>query len=317
MSFYDSSYFMRLELSIRYSFHSLGLIGNILLFFVYSQPSLRRLSVSIYFRCLAVMSSWQILFFFLIIPNFNRLALSSQVFYKIISYVSELCLPILSWLEVAATLDRFLTILFSMRVKFIKKKSIQLAIVASVIIYNMIFYSCILFKLEIPNLENIFTFLAFRETMNMMNLYNSSIVPFAIMILLSIATFSGVLRAHIRMKSSSSNVRRTNNRTLVRDIKFGATLVVLNLFYFIFIVFYRLQDYIDINPFYNHSMVYRVFEIIQRDLSQYYYQISFFIQIAVNSLVRKETLSLAKRVLSIFPYFRNILQDSIRSNRSN
>lgn len=153
MTFYDSSYFMRIELSIRYSFHSLGLVGNILLFVVYSQPSLRRLSVSVYFRCLAVVSSWQILFFFLTLSYWNQLALSSQASYKIITYISELCLPTLSWLEVAATLDRFLSILFSMRVKFLKKRSIQFTVVASVLVYNMLFYSCVLFKLEIPNLD--------------------------------------------------------------------------------------------------------------------------------------------------------------------
>lgn len=133
------------------------------------------------------------------------------------------------------------------------------------------------------------------------DLIDGSVVPFVAMFFLSLSTFVGVLRAHRRIRSSAlSQVQQHgSNRTLIRDLRFGATMLVLNVAFFVCMVFWRLNYCLSLNPF-DDIFANRVFTTILGDLFVYYYFLNFFIQLAVNNLVRKEVWSLFKKNFSFF-----------------
>lgn len=288
--------YYRVEKIFRCSMHTFGLVGNSLMFVVYhSGGNLHQLSVSIYFRCMAIVCSCQNVYFLFWIEYLCRLSSRSELFYKLFNYVQNLFVSIAVWLEVAASLDRFLTIVFPIHVAFIKKPLVQRIIIAMVVFYNMGFYSCILVKMNYRVEEKDYESQAnFMNTLYVMDLANSSAVPFAIMFVSSVATFVGVVRSHRRAKSLG---RLTNSqRILTRDMKFGVTLIVLNALFFSFNSIYRLNNVVHINPFdpRRQTVMFFVFASIISNLSEYYYSLNFYVQFSVNSLVRKQILKHAR-----------------------
>lgn len=121
-------------------------------------------------------------------------------------------------------------------------------------------------------------------------LVNSSVIPFAIMLVASVATFVGVLRVHRRMKSSLGRRRDDSQRRLVQDIKFGVTMIVLDVLFFICVGLNLARYTININPFNRHTqrLASHIFILVLMNLSDYYYWLNFYIQLAINSVLRNE-----------------------------
>lgn len=302
--------FYRAEKIFRFSMHTFGLVGNSLMFVAYHTGSLRQLSVSIYFRCMAIVCSCQNVYFLLWIEYLCRLSSRSELFYKLFNYAQNLFVCISVWLEVAASLDRFLTIVFPIHVSFIKKPLVQRIVIAMVVFYNMAFYSCILVKMNYRVEEKDYESQAnFMNTLYVMDLANSSAVPFSIMFVSSVATFVGVVRSHRRAKSLGRLT--SSQRTLTRDMKFGVTLIVLNALFFSFNSIYRLNNVAHINPFdpRKQTVMFFVFASIISNLSEYYYSLNFYVQLWVNSLVRKQ---ISKLVVVNFIKFKTFLWDKNR-----
>lgn len=301
--------YLQIESLMSKTIRSIGLIGSVLMFAVYSQQSLRRLSVSVYFRYMAIVCFTSNVFSFIQFDPSNpskNFFFDFKVIYKISNFLTNLLVPISVWLEVLASLDRLVTILFPFRFKWIQNTYIQLVTIASIVIYNMLIY--------VYNLiERYFLFDIFQIARNVRNqkkleniirivdLMSSSVVPFIIMLGSSIVIFVGVVRVHRRIKSSSIMFGiSSSQRRLLRDIKFGLSMIILNVLFFIFIVAYRLHNLFHLNPFDEdtHIIYFLFFNKFFSDLSEYYYLINFYIQILVNSLVRKELFSICNRLIN-------------------
>jgi hypothetical protein len=125
--------------------------GDILLFKVYSTKMIRKLSVSFYFKSMALISlmnkfNWITSFY----NNLNQLFFRYKInFYfedhHIVSckifYYSFYTLPsIFIWLQAAASFDRMRTIIFPSKFLFTTKRKFKLTILTSIIVYNMTFY---------------------------------------------------------------------------------------------------------------------------------------------------------------------------------
>lgn len=276
-----------------------GLVGSLFMFSVYSQSSLSNVSISIYFRCMAIVcfcSTIMAIFNF----YFNKETYETCPHLASLSlFLSELLAPLSAWLEVFASFDRFLTIVFPFKFKFIQKTSTQIVLITTVVILNILLniYSLIGIRYiyiitGIP--DNYRGRIKIGKLLYVIDLVNSSLIPFVTMLLLSVATLAGVLRAHQRIKSSVLIA----NRKLVRDIKFGITMLVLNALFFIFIGLYRLRKLYEINPFNRKSNIFAFyfFDYALVDLSDDYYFLNFYIQLAVNSVVREEVVKIIVRI---------------------
>lgn len=298
--------FLKIENVMTKTMRSSGLIGSVLMFAVYSQDNLSRLSVSIYFRYMAIVCFTSNVFGFIQYEPSNRFFSDLKVIYKLANFLTNLLVPISVWLEVLASLDRLVTILFPFRFKWIQKAYIQLITIASIVIYNMLIY--------VYNLiERYFLFDIFRIVRNVHNtskmenflrivdLVSSSVVPFVIMLGSSIVIFTGVVRVHRRIKTSSIMFGiSSSQRRLLRDIKFGVSMIILNVLFFAFVVVYRLHNLFKFNPFDEETQIigFLFFNKFLSNLSEYYYIINFYIQILVNSLVRKELCSIFNRSIN-------------------
>lgn len=166
---------------------SLGLLGNLLMFIVYCRASLR-LSVSVYIRCISIFSTVHILCMIFLYPNWIEIVSNSVFKLKIMNYLQYTILPIVVWFEVAASLDRFVTITFPFKSRFVQKPRLKRFLVSIMIAFNIIIYS---------------------------DLFNMTIIPFTLMLILSIATFVGILRAHRRFQSLSRHNDVSSRRKLV------------------------------------------------------------------------------------------------------
>lgn len=271
-----------------------GLIGSALMFIVYYQPRLRQLSMSIYFQCLALLCIYMIIKRWILMNYVMKIHKVSEFLASLVVFIPKMFSSLSAWIEVLASLDRFLTILFPSKFKFIRKTYMQLVFITLVFIYNSILNLHYLIGLGylhwitgIPETSN--GDAKIKKLKYLILLVNSSIIPFTIMIASSVATFVGVLRVHRRNKLSLGRIN-DSQRILTRDIRFGVTMIVLNVLFFICIGLHFMRFIFDINPFNTDTqlLAYLITDHVLMDLSDYYYLLLFYIQFAINSVVRKE-----------------------------
>lgn len=124
-----------------------GLIGNILMFAVFSVGRMREMSVSVYFQCLActcALHNFYILVGYL--PSLSILSNTSEILCQIKIFLFYYLKPTSAWFEVLAGLDRFLTIVYPYDFKLVKRPLGQTIIVSAVILLNAACYSSILIR---------------------------------------------------------------------------------------------------------------------------------------------------------------------------
>ena len=298
-----------------------GLVGNILLFIIYSRGSLRQLSISIYFRSIALVNLFitlnMIKVFFRDKYQMN-LADLSPLACKLIYFAIYIAGPVSSWTMVAITLDRLLTLAWPMRFSFLARTRFQLLVIATVYLFNMLYYAHLLFDARVlRKVKNEtegdfveFCDITHDKLLYWLDLINSSLLPFASMMVTSVITIVFILRSRRKFtvrKQSSATVTAFNRRML-RDRKFALTSVSLNFLFLLFNV---------PAPFY--GVLSTFIDDIDVDLSNLigyvclccyysYYAISFFVQLTVNSIVRERFLKLImfeKKKLSISPLIKN------------
>lgn len=137
-------YFIKIERTMTISIQSFGLVNNLLMLAVYSQGNLRKVSVSVYFRFMAISCLCQNVFFLLNI-ELNRHIKGSPFLLDLMNYFYMLFSPISAWFEVAAGLDRFLTLLIPFKFNLIRGKLFQHIVGASIVSFNCFFYLYIFF----------------------------------------------------------------------------------------------------------------------------------------------------------------------------
>lgn len=293
----------RIEYILKTTIQCFGLIGSLLMLVVYYQASLRKLSLSIYFRYAAAICAYRSIDQLVLNQFYVDLARISQIFGDLAFYLSNLFVPISVWLEVAVSLDRLVTILFPYRFTFIQKKLFKCLVIAGIFVANMGLYlfhligTGYLFLISGISENDTAGRLTIRNFKNILDLVSSAAIPFAIMLVSSIAILAGVLKARRRINTTGLG-RTALHRKLLRDINFGVTMIVLNVLFFIFIGIYRMNVEFRINPFNRktHLLSHLVFEVIVFYLSDFYYMLNFYFQLAINSLIRKELVETFARV---------------------
>lgn len=278
----------------------IGLIGQVLILAVYSQPSLRKLSISIYIRTIALFCILESLLVVISIYSFNLYHTNDSIgACKLINYVIYIQFSTCVWLEVAATLDRLVTIVYPVQFQFVNNLLFQIFVISVILIYNLGFYFSTLFDYEIqlydeygeqkPYCRNINA-----ELMERLHFYHSTAIPFFAMFFASCATFWGVLRAHRRIRESSSRMTMNRIKVYRRDVKFGVTLILLNVIFLVMITPFRVSKFYNIIDYYTNGEFYLIFQCAVWMLYELYYSIMFFVQIGLNGVVRREVFRMIR-----------------------
>lgn len=284
---------------IRLVFVILGLIGNLCMFVVYTRNCLKKLSVSTYFRAMAlsylcVNINW-LRIFHKSQFNWHDFINYSEFTCKFLSYLLNLLAPLTAWFEVVATIDRFLTIIYSNRFKFIQKPLFQLIVVIFTILLQMIINLLMYFSSERVELENS-DYNYCRNTneflLDLIDLINLAALPFIFMLLFSIATIWGLSN----LRNSLAGIASIQSRSKTRDIKFGVTLIFFNLTFFILNAPHRIFNAFNlVEVLSNDNLFIKMLLIcIVSIISELQYSTCFYIHLAVNNLVRKEFFNLCK-----------------------
>jgi hypothetical protein len=297
-----------------------ALIGNIILFIIYSRSNLRQSSISIYFRFSLIVETSYALWFLFDYAAFIFFEKDFLVIFCPFSrYFMSNCPAIDAWIQVLISLDRFVNIAFPRRFPIFTSKSFQTALTLALIAYNLIFYSPIIWNTyqAFPNAPEIGwfdsngtqLFHTYNETFCNINgyynpvftkldLFNSVIVPFSLMILLSAMLIASLIRTRSRVQPRGPNNICTNSLISnvsslnKRDRKFAFTILAMNFFFLAMNLPILLFDAISFNT--NGNIISTIIILISVTLARSHLGTSFYIQVAINSLVRSEFLKLIR-----------------------
>ena len=293
--------FQKYETIFRLVLHLAGLLGSLIMFAVYLQPNLRQLSVSIYFRWLAIFCALDNSYFiYSVIDRLTSAPKISSLICKFSYFLLNFLGSCTVWFEVVAGFDRCLTIVVPLKCRFIQKLWFKRIVVLATIFYNMAFYSIdLIFYDVVINVSQNITYhkckIENESVFFILKFLNSSAIPFVLMLGLTILTFIGVLRAHKKIRSNIAIEQAARIRR--KDIKFGITIIFSNILFFILSFVRSLFLVLKLNLFNrNDSFVsIFVFQAALNDSVYVYYATIFYAQLVVNSLVRKELGNLIKR----------------------
>lgn len=289
--------------SFQYTFVAtgiLGLVGNPLMFVVYSKPNLKKLTVSIYFRAIALVNL--LANFSVVIQNVSNFDLKNEyeIACRALSFTDYSIGSIIAWYLIIAGLEQLRSIFYAKKCSCFYKIKCQLIWIFCLTFYNLIFYSHLLFGKKLilgfdHSKNSTFSICADKNLSYSLisDLINSAVLPFFIMISTSIATIIALVNSNRHYQQALHTSLSVRNHA--RDIRFGVTLVVLNMIFLITNA---------TSPFFNAIVTYAQLDL---DFSvsfvcdsvfsfMYYafYSIPFYIQLIVNKLFRKNFFELFK-----------------------
>jgi hypothetical protein len=263
-----------------------GLITNTLSFVVFSRKRFKNTIFSTYFRFYIIFQTLNLMY-----PiqkalrlNFNISFSNLQNFTcRLIYYFAYVSYSVPQWYLVLISIDRFLSISHSDKFLFKNKSKFQLLFSLFIIIMNICFYSpVLLFQFEsFQNNQTNITEITNKCNnvsllINIMDLFQSSLIPFVLMILSTCFTIKKVFES-----------RKLINKNKSKDVKFATISIITNLIFLAFImpyfifIFFTYSANIDTDLF----LIFDSFTF----LCLYFQFIDvFFVNICVNSIFRDE-----------------------------
>ena len=281
---------------------AIGVPGNILMFIVFSSKELTKLSVSVYFRAIAItnlfMNAHFIQIFF---RNKYDFYLTNWCLFlcKSYNYIVYSAGAMTTWYLAVAGLDRLQSVAFPTRLQFIHRGRFPLIIVIAITVYNLLFYTEIFFfkkyVAEINKLDNSTYNVCFtqnEEILSISDFINSTVIPFLVMIFSTIGLSLVVYNSRKRMrKFQLSNNNTNNNKQDNRSLKFTTPMVIINIVFLIMNAPVYLNYYIVFDTGFNLGLLFLL-------MYYSYFSIEFYLQIAVNKLVRKEFLKIIENIFT-------------------
>lgn len=234
---------------------TIGLMGNILTFIIFSRPSFKNNSISTYCRALAVFDCFVIyelisdigfVFFDYFVDD------KSNVMCKITIYAALAFSSISSWTVIAFSIDKVLSM--KNKATFIKKRPFQYAVISGIVLFDLLLYIEVPIFISIDTKSNGTTAIfrcdigniSFGSIITLVNLIEGSLIPFIIMIGSSIISIR-LIRNSARNIRNHVNESSILNRT-TRDFKYAITSVSFNIMFVLLkspiIIVYVLKSYI-------------------------------------------------------------------------
>ena len=216
-----------------------GLVGNSAGIVVFYRKKMKKITTNKIYRTMLFMDS-----FFLCTQIFQDSALSlgldlrnlSTLSCKIRYYWNYSIGPVSPWLLVYITVERYIAIQHS-RITLLKSENFQKITMVLILIYNLSIYSPMAILKQVfskplnSNATELYYFCDFFEPvqstiMMTLDLVNSALAPFTIMLAFSIALICVIFKKRLRILDMRS---KRDKRRLVKDIRFAFSSIMLNL----------------------------------------------------------------------------------------
>jgi hypothetical protein len=280
-------------------------ITNILCLIVFLQKKFRSTSTGFYFSCLSVvdiLQSYLVIGFYA--QKFNiQIENLSNFLCKFHHYLYS-TLPLYpSWILVIIAVDRLISIRFLKYASILNKLKTKVLVVASIIILTSLLNTVAFFLFRFETSENSsISFCTvpkeYLETAHNLLIYNClisiTIVPFLIMTVSNSITTAGLIRSKRRALGTKTN-------DMTREIKFGTTMISLNILFFIFYVPVCILMMLQENSSYTFTIkeasmfmndrLYFTFYILVY-LRHAHSCLQLFVYLLVNKLFRKEFIKI-------------------------
>lgn len=271
----------------------IGVVANILAFIIFSRKKFQNTIFSIYFRFFIIFDTLSLMLPInkLLEMNFNIIIADiSDSLCKFRYYYAYVSVPISGWTLVVISIDRFLSVSCSGRFHFRKKKGFHITMAFIILIFNLSYYIPNLFyyietKTNYSNETNLT--IEYSKCQNpgfaleIMDLFQSTLVPFLLMIFFSSITIKSLFESRIR--ANLKNGHRKDIRFAITSISLNILFLVMNLPYFIVSILNQ-----HTNIFENNFLLFKF--IISTTLGLLYSNAAtvFFVNILVNRLFRNE-----------------------------
>ena len=271
----------------------IGTITNIVAFIIFSRKRFENTIFSTYFRFMLIVDTFGLVY--LVLGKF----LYFQFKIQIRDFNESLCRltlllaysvpPISAYILVVISIDRWLTITKPTFLLIRKKFSFQILVCIGIVFANFIYNGQLFFSyLEIddyyPNSTRLRCLIPYQDTLQMMDLINSTIIPFLLMIISTILTIKSVFKS--AKKNQSTNQLLTDNQIRRRDIKFAITSISFNIIFLMLNLPFGLSTQI---PNTMLPIIKRRFLVILFLFLTYLNHVTvFFINISVNKIFLEE-----------------------------
>jgi hypothetical protein len=277
-----------------------GLFLNVFTFLVFSRKKFRKTVFNTYFRALLLTDSLSLIpVFFPFIYyqfNFNLSAISAE-FCSFFAYLTYVVTTFSPHTLVVISIDRFLSICFSTRFSFRKKFKFQLAILSSVLLFNMAIYS----ETALVSFTSISVFdnstntsstyndcsaVVDQAILMWLNMFNSCLIPFTLMLIFSSLTVHLLFKSRSRSQSSQNQMRTRDRKFAIVSISTNFAFLILSLPAFLinFTLFVIDTSIFDQTTLLDLQLVYNVFYLMNLVNSSS----QFFINVFFNTMFRDE-----------------------------
>lgn len=281
----------------------IGILGNILSYFVFSRTVFRKNSISVYCRALAIFDCFTIsqlatdiaLVFYDIYP-----ADLSDTWCKLSFYINTAGSSIPAWILVAFAVDKTMSMRKSQRFEFMKKRSFQYGAIAVIVLFNLILYieiPILIHRIPSPDtnaLSCTTSSIAFENIISGIVLFQANLIPFGVMMASSIL----IIRVIGKSRRKSIVAKMAIQKRKSRDFKFAITSLTFN---FVFITL-RVP-----------LVLYYILNSVGIDFGNDFFQIAtllFFMNASISFLVYFVSNSLFRRELAIMLTLRRPLHRS-------
>lgn len=269
----------------------IGIVGNVLSYIVFSRPTFRKSSTSIYCRALAIFDSLIIydafLQFYIVLYNYFVFVYSDAMC-KIFTYMIYAFGALPGWILIAMSIDKVLGLRKLTHEK--KRPLVHYMILTAIVLFNLLLYIEILIYMRLVDIDlngmkicDLST-LSFGKAISIIYIIQGNVLPFVVLFGSSLYTVKllGGSRRHVRM------IGRVAERRKSRETKFAVTSFTFNV---LFIVL-RMPVFItstiglhNVSP-YILSIANLLYVV---DFSD-----SFFVHFASNSVFRRELFILLR-----------------------
>lgn len=270
-----------------------GLIGDLLgsyIFFI--SDSLSSIGPMIIYRSLFIndlLTIVQIVCYFLSYSLYIPVFSASSITCKLLNFLIYSIPAISPIFLVYISIERFISIGYPTKRKYLQNKRNQLIFVLVVCSYNFIYYIPTITGMDLmvysanDSLVCNYKTYEYQTLLSYMDLINRVFLPFLLMTIFSIALIIIIFKSRIRILASGSI---SEKKTFKKDVKFSISILIFN---FIFLLcnlplslFLLYPDYLEF-PFLYILLCWLLFVS---------YTINFYVLIFTNSVFRKEALSI-------------------------
>ena len=295
----------------------IGLIGNLIVFTIYTRNKFRSLAMARYLACLAIFNIIATTTLVLTIGKFEWR--KTALFCKIYTYIRYTNIQFCSWLLVLTSIDRLFSIYDAtgaLTLRFIKLfiTNIKFQVFVTTLIFIL------LLGINVPFLVFSTYYLEFGScglpediglVIDIIDMLVSTVIPFLIMFVSSILIIKLLFKSRkrvavgLQMSISTTNIINTTSQGS-RDLQFAKTVIILNLLFLVcnlpICILLIIWNYYSFRAEISElmeaqlNMCYSIFSM----LIYCYSALPFFVYLKVNSIFRNDFIQAIKKLRDFF-----------------